>query len=99
VSPRGNNRCELLTGAAARALRVAPTGEINRPAATAAEKGTGERARLYLYVRKPTRDRNDHGFPIGGSARIKTSVPLRPRLRTESIVRARRLERREPRSN
>jgi len=50
VSPRGNNRCELLTGAAARALRVAPTGEINRPAATAAEKGTDERARLSLYV-------------------------------------------------
>lgn len=38
-SPQGNNRCELLTGAAVRALRVTPTGEINRPAAIVAEKG------------------------------------------------------------
>lgn len=38
-SPQGNNRCELLTGAAVRALRVTPTGEINRPAAIASEKG------------------------------------------------------------
>lgn len=37
-SPQGNNRCELLTGAAVRALRVTPTGEINRPAAIASEK-------------------------------------------------------------
>jgi len=37
-SPQGNNRCELLTGAAIRALRVTPNGEINRPAAIANEK-------------------------------------------------------------
>lgn len=37
-SLQGNNRCELLTGAAVRAL-LTPTSEINRPAAIASEKG------------------------------------------------------------
>lgn len=55
-SLQGNNRCELLTGAAVRAL-LTPTSEINRPAAIASEKG---------QVRERVGGRE------GGRARVRT---------------------------